>query len=100
MKNQPKWTGESETFVNQQQLDAEWQIEFELELYRMNPTQAQLDRLVELEMDYIKRFRSVDKMLPYLEGYEPGPYIIEGQRVLVAGRPPADAAELPRKAGH
>ena len=97
MKNQPKWTGESETFVNQQQLDAEWQIEFELELYRMKPTQAQLDRLVELQMDYIKRFRSVDKVLPYLEGYEPGPYIIEGQRVLVAGRPPADGAGLPEK---
>jgi hypothetical protein len=32
MKNQPKWTGESETFVNQEQLEAEWQIEFEFEL--------------------------------------------------------------------
>jgi hypothetical protein len=86
MNNQPKWTGKSETFVNQEQLDAEWQIEFEFELYRTNPTQEQLDRVVELQMNYIKRFKSVDKVLPYLEGYEPGPYLIEGERVLVAGR--------------
>jgi hypothetical protein len=72
MKNQPKWTGESETFVNQEQLDAQWRIEFELELYRTKPTKEQLDRLVELQMDYIKRFQSVDKVLPYLTGTSRG----------------------------
>jgi hypothetical protein len=85
MPQQPQWTGNSETFVNPAQTEMQRRIASLRSLYRLTRDEKVLDRAVDLEMEYIRRFQAVEEVVPYLEGYESGVYIIGGKRILVCG---------------
>jgi hypothetical protein len=87
MNDKPQWTGRSETFVNEAELEMAQRIKSMQDMYGLTRDENLRDQIVDLTVEYIKRFRSVDQVVPYLEGYQPGVYIIEGKRVLVTGKP-------------
>ena len=78
-KAYPPWSGQSETWVNEEQ-------KREAERIIQLGTQGDKEGFIDGMMSYIKKYNRVDEVIDgKLPGYSPGVHIIDGKRVLITG---------------